>query len=902
MRIIILAIYMALFVVACGGSSTPSTTKESTIEPKEQTKIGVFIDAPVKGLAYTSLPSGKKGTTNEKGEFEYIDGDTVSFNMGSIELGSAAPDKEKTVKVTQLKEAILVAQLLQVLDTDADEDKIDVSDIVIPEVIEKAIEKKLKGTDGNTADNEDSTENNNIISEEQFTAIKLKNPTKLTLQQRTKVVPKEKVIEHVEQQIGKKGLEFSTLELENQFLIESQILNSMDGVIFSFSDASSPVSQIDIKGDDDISVLEDIPWEVDKQGKLAINEGDEKCTVSKLTENELIDVSVSCGSDEKKNEKEDKSFKFLSNFIKPQPLSANSFSGKSFKVSEEATITFRNDGTFNCNGTEICSYEDHPSYKNTVLIIDDSEETKRHTLVLLAEGSITKGKFVFIESMKKNKTTSVEVEVYAVADGTLKNLFDTKNQDTNKGEDKDNSKDNNSNDKKESDENTNNDKENSDNNSDSKDSDEAGTPKPTYTPFKQGMISGKTFYAVGKENDDEDITMFFNADNKGQGSFGIHDSVSSSDATLDYHIDSNGYLILSNVVIGNKDQSDSAIGLIEQSDKTLKLCWGDSVTEITGFCKDNDIKIWYKTKEEAEAAIKERKDNDTDENSDSKDNPNAGILNPTYSPFTEKIVAGKTFYVPGVEKDDNFSISFGANKKGKVWLSLAENTTPPDMIFDYLIDTEGYVVFFNVKEKGVDTDYAPAMGLLVENNHALIVCWSNYSLNDIRDVCENDDKMIMYKTKDAAQAEIRADDEYFDDHSDHVDNPNLGSKNPDFIRFTQEMISGKTIFYVSSNGKGTYQFDPSGTGKIQYAGYHENITSPSATFDWRLDDQGYLIFSNLVVDGGALEGQEEVYGLFMKDTTFLELCVATSTESLENECAVEVWLYNKEDAEELVKY
>jgi len=136
-RIIILALYMALFIVACGGSSTPSTTKE----PADQTKIGVFIDAPVKGLAYTSLPSGKKGITNEKGEFEYIDGDMVSFNMGSIELGNAIPDKEKTVKVTQLKQAILVAQLLQVLDADADEDKIDVSDIVIPEAIVEAIQK-----------------------------------------------------------------------------------------------------------------------------------------------------------------------------------------------------------------------------------------------------------------------------------------------------------------------------------------------------------------------------------------------------------------------------------------------------------------------------------------------------------------------------------------------------------------------------------------------------------------------------------------------------------------------------------------------------------------------------------------------------------------------------------------
>jgi hypothetical protein len=164
---IIFIIYTALFLAACGGSSSSTTNTPNNSDNSESvSKIGVFIDAPVKGLVYVSSPSGKEGVTNEKGEFEYIDGDTVSFNMGSIELGKAVPDKDKNVKVTQLKEALLVAQLLQVLDADADENKIDVSDIIIPEVIQKVIVEKLKRTENQTEDN--------IISKEQFEAIKQK--------------------------------------------------------------------------------------------------------------------------------------------------------------------------------------------------------------------------------------------------------------------------------------------------------------------------------------------------------------------------------------------------------------------------------------------------------------------------------------------------------------------------------------------------------------------------------------------------------------------------------------------------------------------------------------------------------------------------------------------------------
>lgn len=744
MRIIILALYMALFVIACGGSSTPSTTKE----PADQTKIGVFIDAPVKGLAYTSLPSGKEGTTNEKGEFEYIDGDMVSFNMGSIELGNAIPDKEKTVKVTQLKEAILVAQLLQVLDADADEDKIDVSDIVIPEAIVEAIEKKLKGTDDNTADNEDSTEtDNNIISEEQFAAIKLKNPTKLTLQQRTKVVTKEKVLEHIEQQIGEKGLTFSTVNLENQFLIDSNILITMDGVILGFSATGSPMKWFEVAGKsrDDQKAF-DIPWEIDNQGKLVVAGSEERCTLSKLAENNLIDVSVICGNKEKG--KEEKPLKLLASLIKPKPLSSNDFTGKSFKVSEETTITFRNDGTFNCNDKEICSYEDHPSYKNTVMIIDDSEETKQHTLVLLVEGSIAKGKLLFI-SFKGDKSIFNDVELYQIADGALKNLFNTKNQDTKKGEDKDAN-----NDKKDSKENKDNDKENSDNNSDSNNSSDPGSQNPTYIPFTQEMISDSTFYSVGNKDDDEGITIFFDA-----------------------------------------------------------------------------------------------------------------------------------------------------NKKGQAWFSLSDSNTSPDVTFDYLIDNEGYIIFSNTKEKGVVSDDTPAIGLLSKTNNAFTTCWGGNAVSDISDFCKDNDMDIWYKTKEGAETALKQredndEDENTDDNSDSNDNPNTGTPKPTYIPFTQEVISDKTIFYVSSNGKGTYQFDPSGTGKLQYNGYHETITSPHLTFDWDISEQGNLIFSN-VFYGGASISTHQIYSLSKKDTSSLEVCLFASNGSSEGKgnCTKEVWFYNKEEAE-----
>ncbi len=69
-----------------GGGSSSSSTPPAASPPTEVT--GVFVDSPVSGLAY-STPTGS-GLTNEAGEFQYLPGETVTFRLGNLTLGSAS--------------------------------------------------------------------------------------------------------------------------------------------------------------------------------------------------------------------------------------------------------------------------------------------------------------------------------------------------------------------------------------------------------------------------------------------------------------------------------------------------------------------------------------------------------------------------------------------------------------------------------------------------------------------------------------------------------------------------------------------------------------------------------------------------------------------------------------------
>lgn len=803
MKKIIFIIYTTLFLAACGGSSSSTTSTPNNSDNSETvSKIGVFIDAPVKGLVYVSSPSGKDGVTNEKGEFEYIDGDTVSFNMGFIELGKAVPDKDKTVKVTQLREALLVAQLLQVLDADADENKIDVSDILIPKEIEETILKKLKGT----AEISDEDEDENIITAEEFRAIKQKNPDKLTLQQRTEIVTKDRALEHIKQQIAESGLKFSTSSLENKWLIDSVFLTTYEGGIFGFSTAGHAINWVEVF--DSKAEYSDVPWSVDGQGDLevAVRKND-SCRLSKLAEGDLIHFDYACTNAITKTVS-----KGIRSFTKPKPFSANDLSGKSFNFTSlsgnKETLTFRNDGTLNCNGeNSSCPYKDHPSYKNTVWIEEGSDNADEDTFMILAQGTLAKGKLLLIH-YKDYGNTLDSVEVIKVSDNSLIQEFESVDHDhSSEGHNH-----------------------NTDDNSDSKNNLNSGTQNnypdihsPNYIPSTTDANEYSSAMPEGFTAPPKDAAVTY--------------------ALVDYY----------NPSTGETWQSSSG-------------GYGLAPGWIIG------------TKE------------DYERNKEYYDNFLAEDGNVTYIPFTQEKLSGKRYYGLGAEDDEGITIFFGGDNKGQVWLSLTESTSSPDMAFDYIIDSAGYVIFSNVLEKGVRSNYKPAIALLGEIKNTLVVCWDNFSVNNIKDLCEDDAKMVLYKTKEAAEAEVRAHGE-------------PDSQISQYIPFTTDMIKGKTIYsltppddYDNEVTEVTIQFDNS-TGKFQF-GYHDNVTSPYGTFDYSIDSQGYLIFSNVVIDGRPIP-VSPIHALMKKESVFLEVCVASSEESIA--CIGEVWFYNKKDAEAAVE-
>jgi len=86
-------------------------------------QTGVFRDNFVQGLDYETLT--QKGITNNKGEFKYLDGETVTFSIGNIVLGTARAKAEMTpIDLVDEKDVdfnhpkvIAICRLLQSIDS-----------------------------------------------------------------------------------------------------------------------------------------------------------------------------------------------------------------------------------------------------------------------------------------------------------------------------------------------------------------------------------------------------------------------------------------------------------------------------------------------------------------------------------------------------------------------------------------------------------------------------------------------------------------------------------------------------------------------------------------------------------------------------------------------------------------
>ena len=93
----LLLILFSGLVLVNGVLGTPwaaaaSSADKTVIKTVIKTETGIFLDSPVSGLNYSSFNGVKvtfKGLTGPAGEFKYKTGDTVTFSIGTLTLGSA---------------------------------------------------------------------------------------------------------------------------------------------------------------------------------------------------------------------------------------------------------------------------------------------------------------------------------------------------------------------------------------------------------------------------------------------------------------------------------------------------------------------------------------------------------------------------------------------------------------------------------------------------------------------------------------------------------------------------------------------------------------------------------------------------------------------------------------------
>ncbi|WP_135622363.1 hypothetical protein [Solemya pervernicosa gill symbiont] len=117
----IIAAGVVLTLSGCGGGSSDSDSGAGAT-----TLSGVFTDSPVKGLNYSCAPSGLSGVTTAGGIYEYEDGDSCTFSIGDVEIGSAVADG--VVSPIDLVSdssptdptVVNIVQLLMMLDDDGD--------------------------------------------------------------------------------------------------------------------------------------------------------------------------------------------------------------------------------------------------------------------------------------------------------------------------------------------------------------------------------------------------------------------------------------------------------------------------------------------------------------------------------------------------------------------------------------------------------------------------------------------------------------------------------------------------------------------------------------------------------------------------------------------------------------
>lgn len=126
MKKTLLCLALAGLLSACGGSDDNSSTPPAS---NIGTQTGVLTDAVISGVRYVTS-SGATGFTNDNGEFNFNEGETVKFYIGDVQLGDEIEAKERVtpLDLAETENARLnLLVFLQSLDGDDNDDKLQIS-------------------------------------------------------------------------------------------------------------------------------------------------------------------------------------------------------------------------------------------------------------------------------------------------------------------------------------------------------------------------------------------------------------------------------------------------------------------------------------------------------------------------------------------------------------------------------------------------------------------------------------------------------------------------------------------------------------------------------------------------------------------------------------------------------
>jgi hypothetical protein len=119
----ILIVGLCAGLVACGGGSSSSDDNDNV---SSNTQTGVFLDSPVANIGYRT--ETLEGVTNSLGEYDYVDGETVTFFIGDLKLppvtasGTVTPLGLAGSDDTSNPTVVNIIRLLQTLDEDGNPD------------------------------------------------------------------------------------------------------------------------------------------------------------------------------------------------------------------------------------------------------------------------------------------------------------------------------------------------------------------------------------------------------------------------------------------------------------------------------------------------------------------------------------------------------------------------------------------------------------------------------------------------------------------------------------------------------------------------------------------------------------------------------------------------------------